>query len=343
MCIFRRRNLARGDILNQTRSSTAVTDPTLTILEDDNNGQDGGDATTNGITVLTAVSLDRRQEPTTVDYDINDNGRRDSSTNQTIDLGITLDQPMDFGDLPTIYDNTIFGEDGPRHPNTGLILGTDWDADNDGQESAATNGDDINNLDDEDGIDIPTGNGAGTWGDGTAEIDVTVAGGPGCVLGWTDFNLDGDFDDEINDGSGGADVPELMFVQFLPTGTTQVTPNTPQSTAGAGTFVYPATLNMRYRIFPANDPLFAARSVTLDANLCPDPAANSTALMSMLSVSAASGGEVEDYQQDFSPTAVSLQAMQANLASAPFVLILFVLVALALSGLGIVLIRRQRV
>ncbi len=327
-----------GDLLYLFGSSTTITDPTTTILENDNNGDDGGDAATNGVTVLTAVSLNRRLEPTTADFDINDNGRRDASTNQTVDLGLTA--VLDYGDLPDTYNNTIFGDDGPRHPDTGLYLGAAWDNDNDGQESIATDGDDNDGNDDEDGIVIPTGNGAGTWGDGTAEIDVTVTGGPGCVVGWTDYNLDGDFADEINDGSGGADVPELMFVQFLPTGTTQVVFNTPQSTAGAGTFVYPATLNMRYRIFPVNDPMFTAVGLATDGNGCPTGA---TVAMASITVEAATGGEVEDYQQDFSPTAVNLQNIQATLGSVPFVLMLFVVMALVFTGLGIALARRHRV
>ncbi|MBX3061114.1 MAG: hypothetical protein KF770_32040 [Anaerolineae bacterium] len=328
---------APGLPLHQTRSSTAVVDPAVTIAEDDNNGTDGGDAAGNGIVVLTSVTLTRQQEPT-FDRNINDNGRRDSNTNQTIDFGITLSAPMDFGDLPVTYNNTVFGDDGPRHPNTGLFLGTEWDADNDGQESPTTVGDDNDNpINDEDGINFLTG--AGSWGDGTGEVQVTVSGGSGCVLGWADYNADEDFADNVSDGVGS--VSELLFAQLLNTGTFTVTFDTPQSSISGGTFTYPATLNMRFRIFPANDPLFAARNITLDAG-CPNPAANSTEDMARISTGAASGGEVEDYQQQFSPTAVSLQNIQATMRSTPLLLLVLGAVALALTGLGIALTRRRQ-
>ena len=68
-----------------------------------------------------------------------------------------------------------------------------------------------------------------------------------------------------------------------------------------------------------------------------------TVAMASITVEAATGGEVEDYQQDFSPTAVNLQNIQATLGSVPFVLMLFVVMALVFTGLGIALARRHRV
>lgn len=326
-----------GALLNQTRSSTTVVDPVATVDEDDNNGTDGGDAATNGIVVATRITLERRVEPT-FDRNINDNGRRDSNTNQTVDFGITLNAPMDFGDLPTSYNNTIFGDDGPRHPNTGLFLGAVWDADNDGQESLATNGDDINNLDDEDGVIINVDE---TWGDGEGIVEITVSGGSGCVLGWVDFSGDGNFNDEVDDGSGNPLVSEFLFARLMGTGTTPESFIAPRSSVGGGTYVYPGELNMRFRIFPTGDPLFAARGVTLDGNGCP-AASNTTATMAFVSVGAASGGEVEDYQHQFSPTAVSLQNIQATMRSTPLLLLVLGAMALAaLTGLGIALARRR--
>ncbi len=180
-----------GDLLYLFGSSTADNNPETTPTEDDDNGTDGGNAGTNGIASVFPVSLAVRTEPTS-DNNTNDNGRRDASTNQMVDLGLFAQ--MDYGDLPTTYNKTIFGENGPRHPNTGLILGTLWDADNDGQESAAANGDDTSDgNDDEDGITLNSA----TWGSGTGSIDVTgIVGGAGCLVGWADYNGDGDFGDD---------------------------------------------------------------------------------------------------------------------------------------------------
>jgi hypothetical protein len=249
------------------------------------------------------VSLIIKTEPT-ADNNTNDNGRRDSSTNQMVDLGVFAQ--MDYGDLPISYNNTIFGENGPRHASNGLVLGIVWDADNDGQESAAAVGDDtLDANDDEDGVTFTLG--VGTWGDGTGNLNVTVTGGSGCLVGWTDYNGDGDFADDINDGVG--TVSERMFSQVVVAGPTAVTFPAPRSSIGGGTFVYAPTLNMRYRLFPTNDPLFAAMGLALTAG-CPS-AANTTAQMATISVRAATGGEVEDYQQSFTPTAVTLTSLQA--------------------------------
>ncbi len=254
--------------------------------------------------------------------------------NHTYDFGFA---PLDFGDLPDRYNNTVLLDDGPRHPDSGLYLGLDWDADNDGQESVGTDGDDNDGNDDEDGIIFPAG--ADTWGDGTGELEVTVTGGPGCVLGWADFNENGNFADDISDGVGL--VSELMFVQFLNNGMTPVSFNTPRSSVDGGTFTYPGTLNLRFRIFPVNDPLFTVRGVVLDGDGCP-AVSNGTVLMATLSVGLAAGGEVEDYQQQFTPTAVSLQNIQATTRSTPLLLLLLGAVALALTGLGITLSRRRQ-
>jgi hypothetical protein len=325
---------APGELLSLTRSSTTVVDPQTSDAEDDNNGDDRGDAAANGIVSAASVSLDLRLEPT-ADRDDNDNGRRDSSTNQTVDFGIALEEPMDFGDLPASYNRTIFGDNGPRHPDSGLYLGTLWDADNDGLESTAADGDDNDNLNDEDGIDISL---TGTWGDGTGDLTVTVSGGSGCVVGWADFDGDGNFDDEVNDGVG--TVSERLFVQFVGAGATTISFPTPQSTAGSGNYAYPAELNMRFRLFPTGDPLFAAMGLTLDGNDCP-AAANPTAAMANITTGAATGGEVEDYQQAFTPTAVRLSNFRATSQMAVLLPLSIGLFLLLVSGLAIVVMRKR--
>lgn len=323
-----------GDLLHLQSSSTANNDPETVSVEDDDNGTDSGSAVTNGIFTVAPVSLIIKTEPT-ADNNTNDNGLRDSSTNQMVDLSVT--GAMDYGDLPASYNNTIFGENGPRHASDGLILGALWDADNDGQENTTAVGDDTaDSNDDEDGALVPVGSGI-TWGDGTGHLDAIVAGGSGCLVGWTDYNGDGDFADDINDGVG--TVSERMFVQFLGTGTTAVSFAAPRSSVGGGTFVYSTPLNMRYRLFPANDPLFTAMGLALDGNGCPT-AANTTAQMATISIRAASGGEVEDYQQGFTPTAVTLTNLQA-ISPAPALLI-FVGALLTLLAITTAVILRQK-
>jgi len=43
-------------------------------------------------------------------------------------------------------------QNGPRHSSSGLILGSLWDFETQGQPSAAANGDDLATTDDEDGV-----------------------------------------------------------------------------------------------------------------------------------------------------------------------------------------------
>jgi hypothetical protein len=247
-----------------------------------------------------------------------------------------LNSNLDFGDLPDIYNRTLLAEYGARHPIAGgsLRLGVLIDSDLDGQESLAADGDDNDGIDDDDGIVIPTG---GTWGDGTVELDATAANGSGCLIGWVDYNGDGDFADTQADGFG-AGTPELMFVRFLSTGTTQVIFPSPESTVGSGTYVYPASLNMRFRLFPANDVLFTANTIALDGNGCPS-GLNSTLKMASLTVGLASSGEVEDYQQTFAPTAVTLQNISA---AAPTVWTLIIATLMTLTLVSFMLVHAAK-
>src|SRR5690606_8581721 len=59
---------------------------------------------------------------------------------------------LDFGDAPESY-GTLLDDDGPRHAIVpGLLLGELIDFEDDGQPSAAANGDDVAGLADEDGV-----------------------------------------------------------------------------------------------------------------------------------------------------------------------------------------------
>ncbi len=89
---------------------------------------------------------------------------------------------MDFGDLPALYANTLFGDDGARHTNNGLRLGTTWDVDSNGQESNQADGDGA----DDDGVFR-----TGVWSVGNGPLQVNATGN-GCLNVWIDWNQDGD-------------------------------------------------------------------------------------------------------------------------------------------------------
>jgi hypothetical protein len=97
---------------------------------------------------------------------------------------------MDFGDLPDQYYFTRLSEEGAYHTFGSLHLGNTIDPEGDGQPSAAASGDGS----DEDGIGLNQGD---KWVPGaTVDIYITVSGGStGHVVGWFDWNADGDFGD----------------------------------------------------------------------------------------------------------------------------------------------------
>ncbi len=116
----------------------------------------------------------------------------------------------DYGDLPdneiagapglTAKNNyeTIFnatGERGPRHLFVeGLALGTLVDAEGNGQPQLNSVGDDVNGIDDEDGIEAPDTIVRGT--EATFRVFVTnTTASPAYLQGFVDWNDDGDFED----------------------------------------------------------------------------------------------------------------------------------------------------
>lgn len=101
----------------------------------------------------------------------------------------------DFGDAPAPYPTTR-AQNGATHGFlAGLRLGSLWDADQDGRPSVNADGDDLNNSDDEDGIQALT---TFVRGDSSNNMRLTVTNSTGTlayVHGWMDFNGDGDWDD----------------------------------------------------------------------------------------------------------------------------------------------------
>jgi hypothetical protein len=100
----------------------------------------------------------------------------------------------DYGDAPDSY-GTLLASNGAGHAVvSGFHLGALIDYEGDGQPSAGANGDDLNGVDDEDGIVFTSLLTAGMQ----AQLDaiLTTDGVLDAFLNaWVDFNADGDWDD----------------------------------------------------------------------------------------------------------------------------------------------------
>jgi hypothetical protein len=99
----------------------------------------------------------------------------------------------DYGDAPDSYGTTV-AANGPSHGiSVGLGLGATVDRETNGIPTPTALGDDNNNLDDEDGIQILSPLGPG--GAGTIQVSTrNTTGSPAYLQGWIDFNANGQFD-----------------------------------------------------------------------------------------------------------------------------------------------------
>ena len=98
------------------------------------------------------------------------------------------DMDEDFGDAPAPY-ATLAADGGAVHNVApGPLLGTNRDADADGQPSLAADGDDLNGQDDEDGVSLDP-----FFPGYTTRIRIMVTGSDSYVNAWFDFNADGDW------------------------------------------------------------------------------------------------------------------------------------------------------
>ena len=165
-----------------------------------------------------------------------------------MDFAYKSSQSYDYGDLPDSYDTLAAA--GARHvlptvPN--LYLGAGVDAEPNGVPSAAADGDDLAGSDDESGVVQIVDS---VWRTGAAggSVQVTVGAGNGWLLGYIDFNGDGDFVDAgemvanlavSNTGGNGAGVYTNAFT--VPAGTFSTTSSTP--------------LYARFRLYP-EEPVF---------------------------------------------------------------------------------------
>lgn len=233
-------------------------------------------------------------------------------------IELTVPPYYDLGDLP---DNTVGvpqsyptlnANSGPSHlvgPN--LFLGQCVDAEPDGQPNSEALGDDLavaapsygtcTSTDDEDGVERTPGV---NWTVSTGgSVNVTVAGGPGCLSGWIDWNGNGNLTD---------DGDNILNNILLNSGTSIQTFTVPVPVNG--------TYYARFRLYPVDG-----------NNLC---------TTTRTPTGEASGGEVEDYQWGFSPTAVTLAGISASSAASPVAMPLGIVTILGVLLGGIVLVRR---
>ncbi len=185
---------------------------------------------------------------------------------------------VDYGDLPTSYDNTVLGDDGARHQITGPYLGSVApDGEVNGQETSAADGDDNNNTDDESGVTHTT-----NWTNGVngGVIQVTVGGctTPCYLSAWVDWGQNGVF-------NGGTE--KVLSDYVISNGSNQ----TVMFNVPAGTFTGVGgnlTFSVRFRIYESST----------------GGLATPTGL--------ATNGEVEDYRWSFTPTAITLETLTAR-------------------------------
>ena len=105
----------------------------------------------------------------------------------------SLDYGLDLGDAPSPYP-TLLVDNGARHlKNPGIYLGSGVDEEEDGQPTAAADGDDLITSDDEDGVVFASSLAQGTIASVTVTTHNTV--GAGFLDAWIDFSGDGDWDD----------------------------------------------------------------------------------------------------------------------------------------------------
>ena len=235
-------------------------------------------------------------------------------------IELTVPPYYDLGDLP---DNTVGvpqsyptlnASSGPSHlvgPN--LYLGQCVDAEPNGQPNNEALGDDpavaapsygtCTSTDDEDGIQrTPNVNWTVSTG---GSVNVTVAGGPGCLSGWIDWNGNGNLTD------GGDNILDNVPVNIGTSIQTFAVPVNPSN----GSFY------ARFRLYPVDG-----------NNLC---------TTTRTPTGVAPGGEVEDYQWGFSsPTAVTLSGISASSAASPVVSPVSLVTILGVLLGGIVLARR---
>ena len=182
-----------------------------------------------------------------------------------MDFAYRSTKVYDYGDLPDGYQTTIPG--GARHMVTyltNLYLGAGVDVEANGVPSTLADGDDLAGTSDENGVLM-----LGRWATGATggTVQVTVGKGTGWLLGFIDFDGDGDFTDAsdlaVNQAVATNGGPGLNGIYAIPLTVPAGSLSTTNSTV----------LYARFRLFPG-------------APFLPELAYSGTA----------DNGEVEDYR-----------------------------------------------
>lgn len=123
-------------------------------------------------------------------------------------------ESRDYGDAPDSY-HTLSSSNGARHyiPEIDIHLGQFIDNETDGQPSLGADGDDLNNVDDEDGVLFTTPLTQGS--SATVQVTVSPPNAKGKLNAWIDFNGDGHWDTNeqiINEFTVTSGVYTLTFV-----------------------------------------------------------------------------------------------------------------------------------
>ncbi len=294
----------------------------FTITEDAKDGYQLKD-------IACTATTTNNKTPKSITYDLTNRKVTIDLTNQfdgNVTCTFTNVKAMDYGDLPTDYGLTKWST-GARHYNPGdsVILGTLLDQEWDGQPNSVATGDNIANLNDEDGVV----RGGSSWGNGSGQVIVTVtdptsSGKGGCLMGWLDYYGNGDFgaDGVFSDTlkvNGVTYSEKIIDNLYVPAGRNTITFTLPSGLKNVGLFA-------RFRLSPYDEQAGKTELPSNDPSgmqyHCNQSAAGLTGLVI--------GGEVEDYAWVFGPTAIQLQSfhakpVQASGIAGPIVAILAIL------------------
>jgi hypothetical protein len=202
-------NFGAGKALENFQLSTYPRVNADNQVDDDNNGVQAG---LGQVAVSAPIVLTAGSEPTDATTETGrgmelDNTIPDNSADLTVDFGFvnTSNLPLDFGDAPTAGQSgfagsypTTFADNGGRHVIvSGFSLGSNVDAETDGQPTAGADGDDNNPVgsDDEDGVFFLTSLRQGQSATVVAVLSNTAGLSDPRLGAWIDWNQDGDWDD----------------------------------------------------------------------------------------------------------------------------------------------------
>ena len=238
---------------------------------------------------------------------------------------------LEYGDLPggqggaPDYNMTLYADNGAAHfIQSPLMLGDLIDDETDGAEEQyagrTSGGDDGNGVDDHDGV-IRTSGVNWAQGKGGGSIDVEVHG-DGCLVGWIDWNQDGNFSYQVFGTIYAWDTNEHIIS------------NTAVTT---GTYTYTFTVP----VDPADDAFYAR------FRLVPRNASNGCEVSTFHTFGSIqpngyyAGGEVEDYYWPFGTNAVTLSVLDTQVLDQRVVIGIALLAVVGMAARAVLLARRR--